>query len=230
MYVFYIFILRRFYNNYLTTGGTLYHASILINSGFSDIHHQIYVIDGQNITQINDYKQLNNTDAWNPCIPMPFSGTKYMYINITFINNIYNNFRDWYPLEICDYPDNFKKYKNEFLFDGRTAVALVINNLNINNYIINGNRNYPIAILRDFIPGDRHLYIDDGTFINISSETRDPLFYGNTQLYSALNDCLFSNISVETIFYRPVNVFFVYNYIFQSWSSEYVHVLIHWLI
>ena len=60
----------------------------------------IYVIDGQNITQIGQYKQLNNTDGWNPSIPIPFTMLFYdsRLISINFVSNKPNNFRDWYPL------------------------------------------------------------------------------------------------------------------------------------
>ena len=78
---------------------------------------------------------------------MPFLDTIQNYI--TFVDNkSNNNFRDWYPLQICDYPYNFVNYKNQYLFDG--GIILYINNLNINNYIINDNTNYPISRINEF--------------------------------------------------------------------------------
>ena len=153
--------------------------------------HTIYIIDGQNITQIKQYKQLNNTNKWNPCIPMPFDNS----IDISLIFDKYGNFRDWYPLQICDYPNNFINYKNEYLFD--CGYRLIIDNLYINNYVINFNTNYPIS--RNIAGYSLSVY--HGTFINISSIITDPLFYSNAYRL-ILNDSLFSNISTEIILYE----------------------------
>ena len=153
-------------------GGTLYHASKLISYGSnSSSHYQIYVIDGQNINQIKEYKQWDFAKIWNPCIPIPFD-TEYnsAFISITFVSNQSNNFRDWYPLQICDYPYNFMNYSNQYLFDGGYVVNIY--NLNIDNYIINDNTNYPIA--RNL--GKGQFSIHNGIFINISSSTTDPCF------------------------------------------------------
>ena len=154
-------------------------------------YYTIYVIDGQNITQIKQYKQLDNTNKWNPCIPMPFNER----VSITFVYNEYNNFRAWYPLQICDFANNFVNYKNEYLFDG--GFILIINNLNIDNYIIKDNTNYPIS--RNTV--GYMLSIHHGTFVNISSISTDPLFYSNTDR-SIVNDSLFINISTEIILYE----------------------------
>ena len=195
-----------------TKGGTLYHTSMLINningSGFELDVYVIYIIDGQNATQIEEYKQLNNTNKWNPCIPMPFVGNKGIFI--TFANNGYNSFRDWYPLEICDYPNNFANYKNQYLFDG--GHSFFIYNLTIDNYIINYNTNYPIAIATSHLGW--FFSVHHGTFINISSTTTDPLFYGNLLWdYGTFEHNLFHNISSEMIYYTDVKflfLFFVY--------------------
>ena len=127
---------------------------------------------------------------------MPFNNS----IDINLIFDKYSNFRDWYPLQICDYPNNFVNYKNEYLFDG--GFELIIINLNINNYVINYNTNYPIS--RN-IAGYR-LSIHHGTFINISSIIPDPLFHSNTGR-DILNDSLFSDISTEIILYDVRRLF-----------------------
>ena len=170
----------------------------------------IFIIDGQNLTQITEYKQLNNTNQWNPCIPMPFDDN--ITINISFVDNIYNNFRNWYPLQICDYPYNFVNYKNEYLFyrkgeqDLYEGKSLNIHNLSIHDYIINYNRNYPIARNTPHKKVDISLHY--GSFINISSVTTDALFYVSSASKTLFSDCLFSNISAEIMFYNHVKYFF----------------------
>ena len=175
--------------------------------------YTIYIIDGQNITQIKQYMQLNNTNNWNPCIPMPFDNS----IDIILIFNKYSNFRDWYPLQICDFPNNFVNYKNEYLFDG--GYFLIINNLNINNYVINDNTNYPIS--RNIL--GYMLSIQHGTFINISSMITNPLFYSNTGR-DILNESLFGNISTEIILYDVRLLFLSSSKYFMSYCCFYVYI------
>ena len=104
----------------------MYFTSQLINKANSDMN-EIYIMNGQNISQIMQYQQLNNTHGWNPCIPMIFKNTKS--ITITFDSLNVNNYRDWYPFDICDYTENNIKYNNMYLFDGGSW--LTINNLYI---------------------------------------------------------------------------------------------------
>ena len=129
----------------------------------------------------------------------------YKSITIT-INFVTNSFRDWYPLGICDHPNNYVQYKNKYLFDVSQAAAdLKIYNLKINNYIINDNRNYPIVrlISNNPFPAPRSFVIVNGSFINISSFTTDSLFYGDIQ-HSILKDNYFNNISTQMIFHKQV--------------------------
>ena len=135
-------------------GGTLYYASLLINDG-SYKDNQIYIINGQNTSQINEWKQ-RNTLKWNPCIPKRFDEDKS--ITITFISNSI-----WYPLNVCNYQNNSMSYQNQYLFDG--GKALTINNLNIIDYIIDDNTNYPILNSRF----DDAITLNHGLIINISS-------------------------------------------------------------
>ena len=110
---------------------------------------------------------------------MPFS--VQINLTITFYDNEYNKFRNWYPLQICDYADNLLNYKNEYLFDVPGTIkgtGLIVNNLNIENYIINNNTNYPISRTID-AEHSTWFCIHRGTFIKISSVTTDPLFYSD---------------------------------------------------
>ena len=94
-------------------GGTLYYVSLLINNpdpsqytldfNINETIH-INVIDGQNKTEISKYKELNNTNNWNPCLPMPF--IIIATVSITFLSNNHSIWRDWYPFRICDYYNN----------------------------------------------------------------------------------------------------------------------------
>ena len=169
-------------------GGTLYYVSLLINNRSEDTTFYVNIIDGQNVTEISKYKQLNNRNncSWNPCIPMPFGD-----VHITFLSNNDSIWRDIYPSGTCDYQNNSVNYKNEYLFDGHD---IAIFNLIISDYVINVQRNYPIARARhDF------LQIYHGSFINISSVISGALFYAEE---TYLGYCYMSNISAEMIILR----------------------------
>ena len=159
---------------------------MLIINGAHESSKNIVLIDGQNITEIKKYKQLNSTNNWNPCIPMPSTS---LSMDITFLSTNDSIWRDWYPLDICDYQNNSVNYKNKYLFDGN---RISLNNLRISNYMINNNRNYPIA------KATRWLYLGNGSLINVSSVTQNALFY--------VGSCSFvhnymSNITAEMILY-----------------------------
>ena len=114
----------------------MYYVSYLLNKNTNFGYQELYIVDGQNETQIKEYQQLNNTNHWNPCIPMPF---KYrMPITITFNST---NWRYWYPKKTCDYRNNSDFYSNTYLFDGG---GLTVQNLYINDYEIDNHTNYPI--------------------------------------------------------------------------------------
>ena len=91
--------------------------SLLINHQSDHSRINVIDIDGQNITEITKYKQLKNTNNWNPCLPMPLS-TDPAAVIITFSSNTDSIWRDWYPLDVCDYQYNSINYKNRYLFDG----------------------------------------------------------------------------------------------------------------
>eukprot|EP01084_Bolivina_argentea_P287748 493754_1 len=59
--------------------GTLYKVSTLISKGYWKDHLdvEIYVLDGQNTTEIINYVALNNTYNYDPCILKPLT---YIYV------------------------------------------------------------------------------------------------------------------------------------------------------
>ena len=71
--------------------------------------------------------------------------------------------------------------------------------------------------------------IHDGTFINISSVTTDPLFYSNS-IYNNFYGSLFSNISAEIIFYYDVKLFsFCFSWISYVLFHLYMYLYIEYL-
>ena len=153
----------------------MYYVSFQMNPIISS--QAIHIIDGQNINQIQQYISRKFNNEWNPCIPIPF--TQSVSITITFGVNI-SNLCDWYPSNICDYDGNVAHYpNNHYLFDGGKSIT--INNLNINDYIINNNTNYPIIRSNDYY--NASVLIKNGSFINISSSSPNPLFLTKSSIY-----------------------------------------------
>ena len=185
--------MRQFPIFYCNKGGTMYHASVLINNG-SDDTYQIYIIDGQNQTQIEQYKQQNNTKKWNPCIPILFPNDTAISITFEDINT--DIFRDWYPFEICDYANNNQYYRNEYMFDGGNSIT--INNLSISDYIITNDTNYPI--LRSIIYRKASITVNSGTFTNITSSTKAALFYSSWNIYTSNSS--FTNLQVSNVIFH----------------------------
>ena len=182
-----LFVVTAYYINNKTKkkGGTLWYVSSLIGA----YEHDSIIVDGQSISDIKTYKELDNTDGWNPCLPVPFN---WSTVTINFIST----FRDWYPFEICDYQNNSIHYKNEYLFDG--GKSLMINNLYINNYTIDNNTNYPI--LRSMEYFNASIIINNGLFTNISSSVNQSLFQTLASLY--IKGTSFSNIQISnSVFY-----------------------------
>ena len=105
-----------------STGGTMFWASLLINyySEWNPNHHGMYIIHGQNMTQIQYHQQSNNTLGWNPCLPMTIATP----ITVTFDSENLVTWRSWYPLNICDYTNNTNQYKNEYLFEGEINLTI----------------------------------------------------------------------------------------------------------
>eukprot|EP01084_Bolivina_argentea_P099773 179304_1 len=171
--------------------GTLYYISYLMLHDSYPYHDPfIYIIDGQNQAQIEYYKLLNNTNGWNPCLPMTVSTIK-----ITFGVNNENIWRDWYPLNICDYPNNAMYYRNKYLFDG---VSVTLNHLSIHDYQINYDTNYPITRSKMTSRGySSSIIINHGSFINITSSTTQALFYSNS--FSNGWDLIFVSSSFQNV-------------------------------
>eukprot|EP01084_Bolivina_argentea_P160642 279709_1 len=170
--------------NYTNPCGTMYYASTLINNApiaddYSASFYTMYIMDGQNRSQIEQYQKLSkffNTN--NPCIPKKFEKSNYYNmagIAISFDSNNISTLNDWYPLDICS-KQNTNKYDNQYLFNaGSYVINLVINNLIIDNYIITNALNYPI-INCDICGG---ISINNSSFFNVSSNSTAPLFYLN---------------------------------------------------
>lgn len=161
--------------------------------------------------QIVQYQNLDNTKGWNPCIPMTFTEDKT--IVITFDNT--KTWRNWYPLDICDYPNNAEKYQNEYLFDG--AKSLTFNNLTISDYTIDHSTNYPIVRsvastqLRD-PSAVITIEIINATLANISSSITQPLFYSISNIH--IINSHFSNLEVLDV------IFYGYGYVGQIESPR----------
>ena len=169
----------------------MYYVSYLINNNADSDQHEIYIIDGQNQTQIEEYKQLNNTYPWNPCIAMPFDDTKSITINFNT-----NDWRNWYPNNTCDYRNNSAFYDNTYLFDG--GKSLTVNDLNINDYEIDNNTNYPI--IRSMDNYNASITIKDCIFTNITSSMTTSLVSSKSSIYMKNNS--FINIkSFGSMFY-----------------------------
>ena len=150
----------------------------------------IKVIDGQNITEVLKYRQLNNTNNWNPCLPMQFKMSDDGSVDIEFLSKHDSIWRYWYPLNTCDYQNNSVNYNNEYLFDGDD---ISITNLRISDYMINDQRNYPIA------RGTNFFDIYHASLINISSSIFSALFYAGAGDFKY---CYMSNISAKMIIYK----------------------------
>ena len=139
----------------------------MINNSSDYSHFEMYVIDGQNHEQIQQYQRSDNTNKFNPCIPMIINDDKS--ISITFGDNIW---KEWYPINICDHDNNTFGFQNEYLFDGGSYVILSV--LIITDYIITQQRNYPI--LRSDIYYNSSITVNNGSITNINSSINKHLF------------------------------------------------------
>eukprot|EP01084_Bolivina_argentea_P143935 252646_1 len=104
--------------------GTLYQASLRVD--MIRTAGEIYVLDGQNETEIIGWSNLNRHNWTNPCVPY-LDGSK---ITITF--DPYTNLvlSDWYPKAVC--PKNTSQ-TNRVLFYSYLG-HITINNLAVTNY------------------------------------------------------------------------------------------------
>lgn len=121
-------------------------TSILQTISSESIH---IFLEGQNITQIKEYQRFENAfygnDSyqdyqWNPCLPIPANDPDNK-LTITFGLSSQSNWRNWYPLNICDYENNKEDYDNNYLFE---AFLITLNNLTMDTYVITENTNYGI--------------------------------------------------------------------------------------
>ena len=169
---------------------------MLINNGNSQ-QHEICIIDGQNITQIQQYQRSNNTNNWNPCLPITFNTNKS--ITITFNQQNIQNWMDWYPPQTCT--EFSVHYKNNYLFEG--GFSLKLNNLTIHDYTINNDTNcYPIMSSIDYY--NASITINSGSFVNITSSTNDSyafplyIFASMSSIYITNSKFIDINITAST--------------------------------
>lgn len=183
----------------IVIGGTMFHASKLIVNNQNAKDFELYIIDGQNYTQFQQYKQ-SATIEYNPCIPKSFNVTDnddYLRITITFDANI-TSMREWYPRNICDH-QNKSNYRNTHLFHLRDIYtiysnsSLTINNLIIDNYQISADTNYPILWGRNC-----DIHINNALFSNITSSSAIKLFDTSTPANTVfITHTQFENIVIE---------------------------------
>ena len=199
-------------------GGTLFHVSKLINYVYLDSDYaDIYVIDGQSITLMQEYKQEN--ESWNPCLPMTFNNNKS--VSITFgNNNEHNIWREWYPFNVCDYPNNIGKYNNSYLFHGGKSLSL--QNLYIYDYVIDMYQNYPC--MESINNMESSVIMINGLFINVSSSIQDPLFHSSFNNVKLGPDqvIFFGDFSEEAygISIKPARSFVFERNVFQNVSAQ----------
>ena len=144
-------------------GATLYYASTQtpLQNAYSDrTELNIYVIDGQNETEIMNHIIMNDTDNYNPCLPILF--TAEQDITITFDADNINDFSDWYPKELCEN----QTYINEYMFDGFGTIEFT--NLIISDQYIHNDSYSLIRTTEDNFNGT--IKCIDCTFRNITSE------------------------------------------------------------
>ena len=168
----------------------MYYVSTLINDYLPGSNAMIY-IDGQNSARIQQYKR-QGTNGWNPCIPVPFNSD--ISVTITFTTS---NWRDWYPVNDCDFAgNNDRYYQNSYLFDG--GYSLTFNSMAIITYSISSSTNYPIIRTVDHY--NASISINEGRFISIDSSTGAELFLSSSSFY--IRNSSFINMQVGVIFHE----------------------------
>ena len=218
-----------YYVSYLLDMCIIYYGSYCIMYYERIEDREIYIIDGQNQIQIEQYKTLNNTNSWNPCIPMTFKGINNNYfgstikITVTFSSD--TSWRDWYPLHVCDFPNNTDQYKNMYLF--QSEEGLYLNNLKIDGYTIHNATNYPIMSTNY----KRSSGITNGLFRNVSCTTSDPLFFGKDVEFpqkgsyemSIINNSFVDITTLGIIFYGQHDKYSMFSTNFRNVS---VHAIV----
>eukprot|EP01083_Nonionella_stella_P074841 203121_1 len=198
--------------------GTLFMASKIIRESFdwtafdwTTRGRGIYVIDGQNETQIDGYHTFSNTNTYDPCVPIPFQ-TSYD-VSITFDDNMITNLLDWYPLHICQ--NHSLSYHNEYMFEG--GRSLTINNLIINDYAIT-DANDTYSIIRSVDYYNASILCNNCTFRNVTSTIYEfPLIHSISSI--RLHNNRFSQIQSDG------NNIFADHYANMDYATR--HITIH---
>eukprot|EP01084_Bolivina_argentea_P152182 265507_1 len=169
--------------------GTLYKVSTFKGEYSDDL--EIYVLDGQNTTEIINYVALNNTYNYDPCILKRL--TIWRDVTISFNPQYIHDIYDWYPKHLCY--SNGRQYVNEYLFD--VTDDLKLENLIITDYeITDVNGNYPLihSDYRNYRYSIDVVSLNNCSFKNITSSINDALIDVN---YLEMRDTEF--ISIETV-------------------------------
>eukprot|EP01084_Bolivina_argentea_P183754 317041_1 len=170
--------------------GTLYYASTYINNHYPS-DYEIYVIDGQNQTQISYYiNNININNSYHPCLPDSFSQQKAI---LTFDEKI-QNMSDWYPQICTDYDMNNTHsdlITNEYMFFKYYGL-FVINNLHIDNAYNHIN----LGIISIFAWNEESFVCNNCKFKNINNSNEDILMIKSTGNGNIIrfNNCTFDNI------------------------------------
>ena len=155
---------------------------------------------------------LQNTNHFDPCLPITFSSDKT--ITISFSNTNTEICNNYYP-EICNYTSNSLYYTNtKYMFNG--GKSIIINNLCINDYVIAENRNYPIVESMGFY--DASIIINYGSFRNISSSITSPLFDSNSNIH--IRNSSFIDIKIDNAmfygYHGPIQDVATRSFVFET--------------
>eukprot|EP01084_Bolivina_argentea_P155410 270827_1 len=159
----------------LSSRGTLYHVSTLINN-ISYVNFFIVtvsVIDGQNEAQISEH--INNPTIYHPCIPMPLLILHGYHLNFVFDTTNIKTMTDWFP-EICATLNKTQYINTHFFYIFRQFT-----------------NNYDVQIDSEMFT---NLIINDYTF---DANSLLAILWSNSLVGSDCYECIFSNLQIVDI-------------------------------
>eukprot|EP01084_Bolivina_argentea_P279301 477485_1 len=203
-------------NSTTTACGTMYFASTIINDQHNDYE---MIINGQNKTDIINYHHLQNTNRFDPCLPVTFNND--IHITISFNKTLINDMNHWYPRKICE---NDRNYKNKYMFEG--GKSLTINNLFINNYpLINDTyKSYNFAKCYSNTVG---ISCINCIFNNIISINNYPLFYTFSEIHLIHNEFTNLTVSDDFIYAYFRDDLYYGNRFFRIQNTSFVNIFIN---
>eukprot|EP01084_Bolivina_argentea_P295704 509179_1 len=228
------------------TCGTLYYASFIFQNQTAEAVN-VYIVDGQNETQINEY--INNQDLKiNPCLPLPviIRGTM-LPVSFIFDDRYIKRMTDWYPFSCHSINANFTYMFNivyEIVDFSSVWIQLFVNNLIIEDYMFHplyyggllysnvyaqfnnltlhniSSLSYETAIYSSKI-----LEFVNSSFLNISVNSDFDFMFGEDRI-------IFQNVKATNIrlkyssFISSINSVMIYNSDFVNVSSHYslIHI------